>query len=184
MRKVIIFMMTSLDGYFESSGHELDWHNVDHEFNEFAAKQLDEADILLFGRVTYEMMSSFWVTEQAKIIDPIVADKMNNLRKIVFSKTLIDACWNNTELIKENIDKKIKELKNMPGKSLFILGSSNLAVNLIKYGLIDEFRIMVNPVVLGNGSSLFNNLQSNLKLKLINTRSFNSGNVLLYYIPG
>lgn len=183
MRRLIIFMMVSLDGYFEGPEHELDWHNVDKEFNEFAAKQLDEADILLFGRITYEMMASFWPTGQAKKIDPVVADKMINMRKLVFSKTLVDAGWNNAKLIKENIDKKIYELKNAPGKSLLILGSSSLAVSLIKYGLIDEYRIMVNPVALGKGKSLFDNLRSELKLKLTGTRVFNSGNVMLYYKP-
>jgi dihydrofolate reductase len=156
---------------------------VDEEFNELAIEQLNSADVLLFGRVTYELMASYWPTPAATTNDPIVADKMNGLPKIVFSKTLSSVEWQNTRLVKENIAEEISKLKQQPGKDLIIFGSSDLAATLIQHGLIDEYRIMVNPVVLGNGKSLFKGIHHKLDLKLLKTRTFSSGNVLLYYQP-
>ena len=181
MRKVIFFMLTTLDGFYEGPNKEIDWHNVDEEFNQFAIDQLNSVDVLLFGRVTYELMASYWPTEAATTNDPIVADKMNHLPKIVFSKTRASVEWQNTRLVKENIAEEIAKLKRQPGKDLIIFGSSDLAVTLIQDGLIDEYRIMVNPVVLGNGKPLFKGIKDKLNLRLINARKFKSGNVLLYY---
>jgi dihydrofolate reductase len=183
MRKVLFFMLTSLDGYFEGPDRDINWHNVDEEFDQFAIEQLNSVDMLLFGRVTYEMMASYWPTPTAIKNDPIVAGKMNSLSKIVFSKTLSGIAWQNTQLVKTNFVGEISKLKQQPGKDLIIFGSSDLAVSLIKNGLIDEFRIMVNPIVLGSGKSLFQGLQSRLDLKLLKARAFKSGNVLLHYAP-
>jgi dihydrofolate reductase len=183
MRKMIFFMLTTLDGFYEGPNKEIDWHNVDEEFNEFAINQLNSVDVLLFGRVTYELMASYWPTPAATTNDPIVADKMNSLPKIVFSKTLSSVEWQNTRLVKENIAEEISKLKQQPGKDLIIFGSSDLAVTLTRLGLIDEYRIMVNPVVLGDGKSLFKGISQRLNLKLLKTRTFSSGNVLLYYQP-
>ena len=183
MRKLLFFMLTSLDGYFEGPESDINWHNVDEEFNEFAIEQLNSVDMLLFGRVTYEMMASYWPTPQAIKDDPIVAEKMNSLPKIVFSKTLSMAAWQNTRLIKDNFSAETSRLKQQPGKDMIIFGSSDLAVALIEYNLVDEFRIMVNPVVLGGGKTLFHGVQNKLELKLLKTRQFKSGNVLLYYAP-
>ncbi len=183
MRKVIVFMMVTLDGFFEGPNGEIDWHVVDEEFNEFAINQLNSVDVLLFGRVTYELMASYWPTPAATANDPIVADKMNSLSKIVFSKTLEKVEWQNTRLVKENVAEEIAKLKQQPGKDLIIFGSSDLAVTFIQDGLLDEFRIMVNPVVLGNGKPLFKGIKDKLDLKLLKTRPFSSGNVLLYYQP-
>lgn len=183
MRKVVVFMMVTLDGFFEGPNGEIDWHNVDEEFNEFAIDQLNSIDVLLFGRVTYQLMASYWPTPAAITNDPIVADKMNHLPKIVFSKTLSSVEWQNTRLVKENIAEEISKLKQQPGKDLIIFGSSDLAVTFIQYGLIDEYRIMVNPVVLGNGKPLFKGIKDRLYLKLLKTRTFRSGNVLLYCQP-
>jgi dihydrofolate reductase len=183
VRKVLIFMMVTLDGFFEGPNGEIDWHVVDDEFNEFAIDQLNSVDLLLFGRVTYEMMSSYWPTPVAVTDDPIVAGKMNQMSKIVFSKTLTRVNWENTRLVKDKIVEEIMKLKQEPGKDLIIFGSSDLAVTFIREGLIDEFRIMVNPVVLGKGHSLFEGLNEKNQLKLIKTKTFRSGNVLLYYEP-
>jgi dihydrofolate reductase len=101
MRKVIVFNMVSLDGYFEGTNRDINWHVVDDEFNEFALDQLNTLDVLLFGRVTYGLMASYWPTSEALTNDPIIAGKMNTTPKIVFSKTLEKAEWNNTRLIKE-----------------------------------------------------------------------------------
>jgi len=183
MKKVFLFMMISLDGYFEGKDHDLSWHNVDQEFNEFAIKQLKNADTLLFGRRTYELMASYWPTESAKNDDPIVARLMNNTPKIVFSKKLEKADWENTTLVRERVSEKITGLKKQLGKDIVILGSSDLSVSLLEMGLLDELRIMVNPIVLGRGKLLFQGIHDKLSLKLLNTRIFNSGNVLLYYQP-
>jgi dihydrofolate reductase len=183
MRKVIFFMLVSVDGYFEGPNREIDWHVVDEEFNEFAIQQLDSVDVLLFGRTTYEMMAAYWPTSEAVSNDPIVAGKMNSLPKVVFSKTLRAANWQNTRLVKENIPEEVARLKKQPGKDLIIFGSSDLSVTLILSGLIDEFRIMVNPVILGSGKSLLKGLPEQLHLKLLKTRTLRSGNVLLYYQP-
>jgi dihydrofolate reductase len=175
--------MVTLDGFFEGPNGEIDWHNVDEEFNDFANEQLNSIDILLFGRVTYELMASYWPTPSAAMNDPVIADKMNKLPKIVFSKILTSVEWQNTRLVKENIVEEISKLKQKPGKDLIIFGSSDLVATFIRYGSIDEFRIMVNPVVLGNGKPIFKSINNKLNLKLLKTKSFRNGNVLLYYEP-
>ena len=176
-------MLISLDGFYEGPNHEIDWHNVDKEFNQFVNPQLESVDALLFGRVTYELMAGFWPTPSAARDDPVTAEKMNRLPKIVFSKTLSNVTWQNTRLVKENIVEEILRLKGELGKDLLILGSSDLSVALIQNSLIDEFRIMLNPVVLGSGPPLFKGLQERLNLRLLKTKMFRSGNVLLYYRP-
>jgi dihydrofolate reductase len=181
MRKIILFNMVTLDGFFEGPNREIDWHHVDEEFNGFAIDQLNSADGLLFGRVTYEMMASYWPTSAATTNDPIVAGKMNALSKFVFSRTLKKAEWNNTKLVKENIAEEISKLKQQPGKDLLLFGSADLASTLTQLGLIDEYRIMINPVVLGSGKPLFQGIKDKVNLKLLKTRTFRSGNVLLYY---
>src|SRR5215813_2951666 len=108
MRNLFLFMMVSLDGFFEGPDHSIDWHNVDEEFNEFAARQLDEVDTLVFGRVTYEGMASYWPTVSAIEDDPVIAGKMNSLPKIVFSRTLEMANWENSRLVKENIEGEVR----------------------------------------------------------------------------
>ena len=183
MRKVIFQMMVSLDGYFEGPNKEIDWHVVDAEFNEYAVDLLNSADALLFGRVTYELMASYWPSPSATTDDPIIADKMNNLPKVVFSRTLDKVDWKNSRLVKENIAEEVSKLKQQPGKDLAVFGSSNLALTLVQHGLIDEYRIIVNPVVLGNGHPLFKGLKERLNLRLLKTKTFQSGNVMLFYQP-
>lgn len=183
MRKVIFFNLISLDGYFEGPNQDINWHHVDEEFNEFAIQQTGEFGALLFGRVTYELMASYWPTESAKRDDPAVAGLMNNLPKVVFSTTLDKVEWENTKLVKDNFVEEVSKLKEQPGKDLAIFGSSDLAVTFIDLGLIDEFRIMINPVVLGGGKPILHGIKSQLELKLIKVKEFKSGNVLLYYVP-
>ena len=183
MRKVIFFMLTAVDGYFEGPGHNIDWHNVDEEFNDFAIEQLNSTDMLLFGRVTYEMMASYWPTAEAKANDPAVAGAMNALAKIVFSTTLDNADWENTRLVKDNVAEEVGQLKRQSGKDMIVMGSSDLAVSLAEMGLVDEFRIMVNPVVLGEGKPVLSGIKGRLNLKLLKARTFGNGNVLLYYAP-
>ncbi len=181
MRKLIFQNMVSVDGYFEGPNHEIDWHNVDAEFNEYAIDLLHHVDALIFGRVTYQLMANYWPTSAARTDDPDVAERMNNLPKIVFSRTLKTIEWQNSRLVKENVAGEIKRLKQQPGKDLAIFGSSNLALTLLPLGLIDEIRLFVAPIVLGGGRPLFQGLEKRLPLKLVNTKTYRSGNILLFY---
>ena len=183
MRKILVSMMVTADGFFAGPNGEIDWHNVDDEFNEFAIEQLNSVDTLIFGRVTYQGMASYWPTTDAITDDPIVAGLMNSLPKIVLSRTLETAEWNNTTLEKDDGPAAIARLKQQPGKDMAIFGSGTVVTALTERGLIDEYRIFVNPVVLGSGKSMFSGLTHELKLHLIEARPFRSGNVLLSYRP-
>ncbi len=183
MRKVYLFMMVSLDGFFEGPDHDLSWHNVDGEFVDFAVKQLDETGAILFGRRTYEMMAEFWPSEYAKKTDPLTSERMGALPKYVASRSLRSVGWENSHLLGSDAAKDITALKSGPGKPIAILGSNNLCVSLMEAGLVDEFRIMVNPIAIGSGTPLFHGLKGRFPLKLIKTREFGSGNVLLYLKP-
>lgn len=175
--------MMSLDGYFEGPAGEIDWHNVDADFNDFAVSQLNNASALVFGRKTYELMAGYWPSDAALRDDPVVAWLMNSVQKIVFSKTLDGAGWNNTRLIRGNVAETCTRLKESSTKDIFIFGSAELASALINAGLIDEFRVIINPVILGCGNPLFKPLPERLKLKLISTTAFASGNILCIYRP-
>jgi dihydrofolate reductase len=182
LRKLFAFNMVTLDGFFEGPNQEIDWHNADNaEFNEFAIEQTSSVDTLVFGRLTYQLMASYWPTETAVNADPIIADLMNRLSKIVFSRTLGSVEWNNTRLIRENAQKEISNLKMQPGKDMAIFGSAYLISSIMD--VIDEHRVMVNPILLGRGSPLFKNSGRRRKLKLVDSRTFKSGNVLLTYQP-
>jgi dihydrofolate reductase len=183
MRRTFAFIMTTLDGYYEGPHQEFDFWVLDEEFEEFSAEQLDEVDALLFGRVSYEGMAAYWPTPEAERDDPRVAAKMNGLSKIVVSRTLERAEWANTRLIKDDVAQELRELKEQPGKDIAILGSSDLTASLLEMGLVDEVRIMVNPVVLGAGKSVFKTAGERISLKLVKSRRFDSGKVLLCYQP-
>jgi dihydrofolate reductase len=183
VRKILAFLVTTLDGYYEGPNQEFDWPVVDDEFNDFAIQQLDDIDTLLFGRVTYQGMAGYWPTPAAQEDDPKVAERMNSISKIVVSRTLDTAEWANTRLIKDHVVEELTRLKQQPGKDIAIFGSSALTVSLLRAGLVDELRIMVNPVVLGDGKSLFRTADERISLQLLKTRPFKSGNVLLYYQP-
>ena len=183
MRKVILFMMTSLDGYIAGPDGNIDWHVTDDEFNEFAVEQINSVDTIMFGRATYEGMASYWPTPFAIESDPVVAGMMNDMPKIVFSKSLASADWQNTRLISGDPSEAIAALRQQPGKDLIIFGSNKLAGSFLDLGLIDEIRIIVAPVVLGEGISLFEGVKNKRSLKLLKSRVFSSGNVLNIYQP-
>src|SRR3989441_5043690 len=187
MRKVILSNSVTLDGFFEGPNKELDWHIVDEEVKEYAIDLLSKVDALLFGRVTYQLMADYWPASATNPSTPKsdleIADKMNNLPKIVFSKTLQEVKWNNSRLVKENIAEEISKMKQQPGKDMVIFGSGSIVSNFMQHGLIDEYRIIVNPVVLGNGNPLFKGIKDKHNLNLLKTRAFSSGVVILYYEP-
>jgi len=183
MRKLFAFNMVTLDGFFEGSNHDISWHHVDEEFNQFAIEQTSTVGAILFGRVTYEGMASYWPTPAAQADDPVVANLMNTLPKVVFSRTLQKAEWNNTRLIEGDMGEEVLKMKQAPGHDLAVFGSANLLSSLMQLDLVDEHRVMVNPVLIGSGTPLFQNIAQKVNLKLVKTRVFESGNVLLYYQP-
>jgi len=182
VRKLFSFNMMSLDGFFEGPNQSIDWHRVDEEFNDFAVEQLAAIDTILFGRITYLGMLSWWPTPMAIETDPIVAGKMNNIRKVVISTTLDNAEWNNTRLIKDNVAEEVTRLKQQPGGDLALFGSGKLMASLMQLDLIDEHRVMLNPVLLGTGTRLFQT-PGEQELRLVQSRPFKNGNVLLTYQP-
>jgi dihydrofolate reductase len=183
MARLSVFNLVTLDGYFTGDGGDISWHNVDAEFNKFAEQTANSGNTLLFGRVTYELMVSYWSTQEAIKNDPIVAHGMNSASKIVFSRTLGNVHWNNTRLVKDNIIDEIRRLKHQSEKDMTILGSGSIIVQLAPFGLIDEYEIMLNPVAIGKGRTMFEGIKNRLTMKLTKTRTFGNGNVLLCYEP-
>jgi len=184
MRKLFLFMMVSLDGYFEGPDHDLSWHNANNdEFADFANEQTANVGVIIFGHRTYDMMADFWPKPIGEQADATTARLMNETPKIVISKTFTHADWQNASVISHNIKEEILKLKEQPGKDLAVYGSSNLCVSLLEMGLLDELRIMVNPVVIGAGTPLFKGIKQPLKTELLSSRQFKSGNVLLTYKP-
>ena len=183
MRTLASFIFTSLDGFYEGPNGEIDWLNVDAEFNEFAVRQLDEADTIGFGRATYEHMAAYWPTEQAKANDPAITSRMNDKEKLVFSTTLTDASWSGTTVIRGEATEHVPTIKAAVGKELLVLGSAHLTANFVQAGVLDELRVMVFPIVLGQGRSLFEDLKDRVSLTLLRVRQFDSGNLLLTYRP-
>jgi len=183
MRKVIFQMLTTLDGFFEGKQREIDWHVVDQEYNDYIWSIFPALDMLLFGRVTYEMMAEFWSSAVALEEDPVTANWMNELPKVVFSRTLRQADWQNTRLIKTDPVAEVKRLKALSGKDMAILGSSDLALPLLEANLIDEYHLFVNPLLLGEGKRLFAGLSHRVHFKLLRTKVFASGLVGLFYQP-
>jgi dihydrofolate reductase len=177
MRKVIVSNVASLDGFFETPDKKLDFVALDEEFFDYARAMLRAADTLLFGRATYQHMANHWPTAPADEI----ADKMNNLPKIVFSKTLQTAEWKNSRLVKDNAVEEVSKLKQQAGKDLVVLGSAMLASSLMQRGLVDEYRVILQPVLIGGGNLLFRDITKRIQLKLISARTFGSGVVLLSY---
>ena len=175
------FIMATLDGFFDGDQPwDLSWHRTDEEFNDFASKQLDEFDALVFGRATYEGMAQYWPSEDAMKTDPEVAGRMNHSPKIVVSRTLEkpEPAWSNTTLVKDAMGLRSEK------RNLLVLGSAVLTTSLLEAGLLDQLRIIVVPVLLGSGRSLASSAKAPIALRLHARREFRNGNVLLTYAPG
>jgi dihydrofolate reductase len=184
MRKLGVFNQVTLDGYIADVTGDMSWaHKQDAEWNAFVADNAKGGAQLVFGRITYEMMASFWPTPPALENMPVVAERMNSLPKVVFSRTMDKASWSNTKLVKGDTAAEMRKLKNEPGLDMVIFGSGSIVSPLAQEGLIDEYQIVVNPIVLGKGKSMFGGVGSKLPLKLTKTRAFGNGNVLLCYEP-
>ena len=186
MPKLIVFNHVSLDGYFVDLTGSMSWAKAgtkDAEWNAFVAENAKGDSPLLFGRVTYELMASFWPTPMADQHDPVVAERMNKLPKVVFSRTLDKASWNNTKLVKGDMVAEIRKMKKEPGEGMAILGSGSIVSQLAQEGLIDAYQVVVNPIVLGKGRTMFEGIKDRQNLKLTKTRTFGNGNVFLSYEP-
>jgi len=181
MRKLSVFNLITLDGYFAGQDGDISWHMVDEEFQELAEKASNSGNTLVFGRITYELMAGYWPTAEATASDPIVARGMNSAEKIVFSRTLTRVDWNNTRVVKDDMLAEIRRLKRESGKDLTVLGSGSIVAQLTGERLIDEYQVLLNPVVIGRGRTMFEGVKDRLPLRLTKTRVFGNGNVLLTY---
>ncbi|WP_312108212.1 dihydrofolate reductase family protein [Brevibacillus reuszeri] len=187
MRKIILLMHVSLDGFVTGPNGEMDWIIHTEEEQNYVTDLLNTVDTVLFGRVTYQMMESFWPTVHAH---PLLSKSkyhaehagwIEKTEKIVFSKTLEKVDWNNSRLVKEHIPEEIAKMKQQSGKNIVMIASTNLAQTFMQLGLIDEYRINVNPVVVGGRKPLFKNIKDRIDLKLVETKTFSSGVVELVY---
>ena len=186
MRKLVVFNHVSLDGYFvDGAGGMAFAHRAerDAEFDAFSARNASGGGALLFGRVTYQMMAGFWQTPAARESEPIVAERMNGLPKYVFSRTLARADWSNTTLLQGDLAGEVRRLKSAAGPGIAILGSGDLVAQLSRARLIDEYQLVVNPIALGKGRTLFEGLPEPLALRLASSHAFKNGRVLLTYEP-
>jgi dihydrofolate reductase len=191
MRKLIVSMNVTLDGFMSGPDCELDWHFKywNSEMEDELCTQLAKADTILLGRVTYNAMAKYW---PLKLADPLCrgegfafANMMNSYKKIVFSKTITSTEWNNSKLVSGNLQDEISTLKEMSGKDIIVYGSGKLSDALIESGMVDEYQLWIHPVILGNGKRLFkpyiNTTENRLNFKLLNTDRFTSGVILLHY---
>ncbi len=185
MRKLIMWNVITLDGYFEGNKNwDLSFHNIvwGPELEKMSIEQLNAADYLVFGRVTYEGMAAYWTSEEARNSpESEIATLMNSIPKIVISKTLKSADWNNTTLIKENASAEIQKLKEQGGKDMYVFGSANLSETFINDELFDEYRIGIAPVILGSGRQLFRRGIAPKNLHLVSTQQLLTGGVVLKY---
>jgi dihydrofolate reductase len=184
MRKLIVFNMVSLDGFFVDGKGDMSWaHKQDAEWNAFTSGNASGSGVLVFGRITYELMASYWPTPMALQNSPVVAKGMNEMPKIVFSRTLDKASWSNTKLIKGDLTTEVRNLKKESGPDMVILGSGSIVSQLAQQNLIDEYQLALIPIVLGKGRTLFEGVKEKLNLKLASSRTFGNGTVFARYQP-
>jgi dihydrofolate reductase len=184
MPKLIAYTSVSLDGYFTDANGDMNWaHKNDSEWQAFVSENASGGGQLLFGRVTYDMMASFWPTALAAQSNPVIVERMNSLRKFVFSRKLDQVRWNNTTLLKGDLAAEVRKLKQEPGPDVVVMGSGTIVAQLAEAGLIDEYQIVLNPIVVGKGRTMFEGVKRKLPMKLAKSRAFGNGNVVLFYEP-
>lgn len=183
MRKLSSFTFITLNGFYKGMNEDINWHKHGTEEAAFSAENLKTGNALLFGRVTYEMMAAFWPSPVAAENFPVVAEGMNKAEKYVFSKNLQQAKWNNTRIIHKNIIEKVKALKQSDGSNLTLLGSGKILTQFAEANIVDEYLLMIDPVAIGQGVTLFDKIIKFPDLTLKATRVFKSGTILLTYEP-
>ena len=184
MPKLIVFNHVSLDGYFVDGKGTMNWarhDRTDPEWNAFVSSNASGNGTLVMGRITYELMIQYWPTPMAAQHDPAVAEGMNRMPKVVFSRTLDRVSWSNTRLVKQDLPGEIRRLKQEPGPGMVILGSGSIVSQLAQERLIDEYQCVVNPVILGAGRTMFEGVKETIPLKLADSRTFKNGYVVLKY---
>ena len=185
MRNLVYFMHSSLDGFVAGINGEMNWITVDDEIFDFVTTMTDHADTALYGRVTYQMMEAYWPTAgekpNASKHDKEHSIWYNNVSKVVLSKTINETGLKNTKVIRDNLLENINNLKQQSGKNILIFGSPRASHSLLNIGLIDEYWIFVNPILLGQGIPLFKNVPELIKLRLLESKTFTSGVVALHY---
>jgi dihydrofolate reductase len=184
MRKLTVYDSVSLDGYFVDAKGDMSWaHKRDPEWSAFVAENASGGSVLMFGRITYDLMAGFWPTEAAMKTLPAVAEHMNSVPKIVVSRTMDKASWNNTLLVKGDLEAEVRKMKQEPGDPIVILGSGSIVSQLTDARLIDEYQMVLTPVVLGKGRTMFEGVKERLPLRLTKSRAFSNGSVVLWYEP-
>ena len=189
MRKIVVSMWITLDGFIAGPNGDMDWVNAifDEAMANYEAEVVGAADTLVLGRITYQSFAGAFTqladNPSASEGEREVARKLNAMRKIVFSKTLDKGEWNNSLLLKDVSPEQIKQLKQEPGQDMLIYGSASIVQALTNHGLIDEYQLLVHPVVLGDGKPLFAEARQQTKLDLLKTKTHPSGVVVLYYQP-
>lgn len=181
MAMLSMFNLITLDGSYKGPNNDISWHNFGEDEQKMSDELSNQGNTLLFGRVTYEMMCSYWASPSAMENDPLTANGMNKARKIVFSRTLDSANWQNTSLMRGDLISEVRRMKEQETTDLTILGSGQIVAQLTEANLIDQYLILLNPLAIGGGSSLFQGLSGLRKFKLSSARTMKSGNVLLSY---
>lgn len=185
MRKLSAFIFITLDGYYKGLDEDISWHNHGEEKTQFSEEMLSLGNALVFGRRTYEMMASFWNSDMAHDMYPQVAIEMNRAEKIVFtSQPPPHKVWENTRFIAphDSLNETIKHLLNNSKKDITILGSGEILRPLIEKNQINEYQIMIDPVILGSGYRLFEGTDHLVNLSLVESRTFSDGTIFLRYI--
>ncbi len=187
MRKIIVTTWITLDGYISGPNGVMDWIMVDETMGQYEYNLVNSADTLILGRVTYQSFAGSWphVPDNPSVSEgeKEYARILNSMRKIVFSKSLEKAEWNNSQLMRGILPEDIAKLKQEPGKDIVVYGSASIVQAFTKLGLIDEYQLLVHPVALGSGKPLFAGLAEPAHLRLLQTKSFPSGVIGLYYTP-
>ncbi len=189
MRKLIVTMWVTLDGFIAGPDGDMQWVGAiyDEAMGKYEDDLVSGADTLVLGRVTYESFAGSWpkVPDNPSVSEgeKAYARKLNALRKIVFSRSLDKVEWNNSTLVREINPQEIEKMKQAPGKDMVIYGSASIVQALMNLGLIDEYQLLVHPVILGGGKPLFKNIKDQHNLKLVKAEPRNSGVVVLYYQP-
>lgn len=185
MRKLFVSNLISLDGYLAGADGDLSWFAVGPDFFAYVHKMMPTLDLLLFGRITYEMMVGYWTRPEVERDDPIVARPMNELPKLVASRTLKQAGWGRWANATVTADpvQTVRELKAQPGGDMAIFGSGGLVSTLAEAGLIDEYRLIMNPTILGQGVPMFRSMRQRVSLKLMASDVLDKNVVMLTYRP-
>lgn len=179
MRKLIAWDMISLDGFFSREDGDLDWFVFEPEIERYIMTTQASADTVLFGRKTWASMKDYW-----KAAEGPLADRMNGIEKVVFSRQGTEPDWQNSRIVTGDVAAEVHRIKAKPGPDVFVFGSADFTSTLIREGLIDEYRIAINPVILGKGVPFFKGGEPERKLKLTEAKPLGSGVVILHYVPG